>query len=271
MVDNAADLLALAAADGPQIIVVSGEITLGQTLQITSDKTIEGEPGGATLHGSVEIDGDDDDFISNVIVRNLTIDGAPGPDEDAFSIQYATNLWLDHLEIHDGADGNLDITHAADFITISYCVFHYTAAAPDPAHRFSNLIGHSNNNAAEDANALNVTLHHSWWTTGVVERMPRVRFGQIHAFNNLYDSPDTNYAIRAAIGSEVLVEANVFDGLDNPHEIFDPDAELVAIDNIYTSGMMGEQAGDAFVPPYAYVPDAAADVQRIVPACAGPR
>jgi pectate lyase len=271
IVTDAAELVALAATPGPQVIVVSGDITLGETLEIASDKTIEGEPGGATIHGSLSIDGAQGEPVTNVIVRNLHIDGADGTEEDAFGIVFAQNVWVDHCDIHDGIDGNLDITHASSFVTVSYTIFRYTANAPDPTHRFSNLIGHSDDNAAEDEDALDVTMHHDWWTTGVVERMPRVRFGQVHAFNNLYDSPDTNYAIRAGVGSEILVEANWFQDIDAPHEVFDEGAELVATGNVYTNGATGEQAGDAFVPPYAYTPDPARDVPMIVETCAGPQ
>jgi pectate lyase len=272
MVDNADDLIALAAADGPQNIVVEGDITLPDRLEVTSDKTIEGAPGGATIHGSIVIYGAEDAPIENVILRNLFVDGADGAIDDAVSLQWAKNIWIDHCDVFDGIDGNLDITHGSDFVTVSWTRFHYTDAAPDPEHRFSSLIGHSDNNAAEDEGALRVTLHHDWWTDGVIERMPRVRFGQVHVFNSLFDSPDTNYAIRAAYEAEVLVEANYFDGIPNPHEIFVDGAEIVAIDNVYarTTGVQDE-AGDAFDPPYAYAPDDAEEIVTMVPDCAGPR
>jgi pectate lyase len=272
MVDNAADLLELAAADGPQVIVVSGEISLDERLDITSYKTLEGAPGGATIHGTIAIHGDEDAPIEHVIVRNLYLDASNGPTEDAFSMQWAIHVWVDHCDIADGADGNLDMTHGTDLVTVSWTRFHYTDQAPDPAHRFCNLIGHSDGNASEDEQALDVTMHHNWWTEGVVERMPRVRFGQVHVFNNLFDSPDTNYAVRAGVQSEILVEANYFDGIANPPEIYDAGAEIVAVDNVYdnTSGAQ-DQDGDAFVPPYAYTPDPAEAVLRIVPSCAGPQ
>ncbi|MBC8071689.1 MAG: pectate lyase [Deltaproteobacteria bacterium] len=272
MVDDAAELLALAAAEGPQIIVVTGEITLDETLFIASDKTIEGAPGGATIHGTLQIDGSARAPVANVIVRNLFIEGSQGPDEDTFTMQFARNVWVDHCDIADGADGNLDITHGSSFVTVSWTRFHYTDAAPAAEHRFCNLIGHSDDNADEDEEALDVTMHHDWWSDGVVERMPRVRFGRVHVLNNLFDSPDTNYAVRAGVGAEVLVEANYFDATPNPHEIFDAGAEIVAIDNTYagTSGAQ-DQDGDAFEPPYDYVADAADDVPQRVEACAGPQ
>jgi pectate lyase len=65
-------------------------------------------------------------------------------------------------------------------------------------HRFSNLVGHSDNNASEDAGRLHVTFHHNWWGQLVHERMPRVRFGRVHVYNNFYNSPGNNYCIRAA-------------------------------------------------------------------------
>ena len=111
------------------------------------------------------------------------------------------NIWFDHDAISDGSDGNLDITHASDFITISYTKFFYSTKRTDPndtgavGHRVCNLIGHSDSNSSEDTGHLNVTFHHNWWADNVMERMPRVRFGKVHVFNNLYTAAGNNYAV----------------------------------------------------------------------------
>ena len=43
------------------------------------------------------------------------------------------HVWFDHDDISDGSDGNLDITHASDYITISWTKFHYSGKRTDPA------------------------------------------------------------------------------------------------------------------------------------------
>ena len=102
--------------------------------------------------------------------------------------------------------------------------------------------------------------------------MPRVRFGDVHVFNNYYSSTGNNYAVRSAYEARVLVENNYFDGIDTPHEIYDATGELVANGNIYdgTSGATDE-AGSAFTPGYSYSLDAASDVPTLVMQGAGPQ
>ena len=48
-----------------------------------------------------------------------------------------------------------------------------------------------------------VTWHHNWWSSNVHERMPRVRFGDVHVFDNYYSSSGNNYCIRAGFHSNV--------------------------------------------------------------------
>jgi len=65
----------------------------------------------------------------NVIVRNLKISKVKGG--DCVAVQKATNVWLDHLDLSgdlskdkDYYDGLIDITHAADWVTVSNTYFH---------------------------------------------------------------------------------------------------------------------------------------------------
>ncbi len=58
--------------------------------------------------------------------------------------------------------------------------------------------------AATQPVAYRITFHHNWWSTNVAERMPRVRFGQVHAFNNYYGTGlgtnlDNDHCVRAAL------------------------------------------------------------------------
>ena len=94
-----------------------------------------------------------------------------------------------------------------------------------------------------------MTFHHNWWSTGVIERMPRVRFGQVHVYNNLFTSDDANYCIRAGVGARILSEFNYFDGINDAHQYNSTSdqqsASIVARNNIYsmTSGQNDPPAG----------------------------
>jgi hypothetical protein len=118
-------------------------------------------------------------------------------------INGAHHIWVDHCDISDGTDGNLDVSLGSDNVTISWTKFHYTSRT-DPVgndstgaygHRFSNLVGGADN-LPGDVGLLNVTWHHDWWADHAVERMPRVRYGKNHIFNNLYSSSGNNYCAR---------------------------------------------------------------------------
>jgi pectate lyase len=65
--------------------------------------------------------------VSNVIIRNLVIRKVKG--NDAITIQKSNRIWIDHNEFYsdtdhgfDYYDGQVDITHADDYITVS-CEF----------------------------------------------------------------------------------------------------------------------------------------------------
>jgi pectate lyase len=298
VVTTLADLSAAAKGTSPAVIYVKGVLGAG-TLTIGSNKTIVGLCG-AEVHGHVRLSGS-----VNVIVRNLKIVGYDCTDSgatssgncsgglDAITVQSAAHhLWFDHVDVSDGSDGNLDIAHAADYITISWSKFHYFSARSDlggsdstgaSGHRFSNLIGHSDSNAAEDTGHLRITFHHNWWAENVVERQPRVRFGQVHLFNNLWTSSGDNYCIGVGVGANILGENNVFAGVKTPINTTSyVDSSIAAsaiksIGNTYssTSGPppVDLNPGSVFSPPYSHsgALTSATSVQSDVESGAGPR
>ena len=142
------------------------------------------------------------------------------------------------------------MSHGTDFSTVSWCKFYYTA---NSGHNFVNLIGHSDNNAAEDTGKLHITLVHNWWSTLCIERMPRVRFGRVHVFNNYVNAPGNNYCIRSSLSAEVLAENNFYENIDSPYEYFAPNGLIRAVGNT-TVNCTGVAAFNdtVFTPPYAY-------------------
>lgn len=297
VVRTLAELNRAAAGTTPTVIWLEG--SLAGTVTVGSNKSIVGACG-AEIRGHVEISGS-----ANVIVRNLKIVGFgvgdcaldPGYDPtvgcssgaDAVTIQKnAHHVWIDHCDISDGTDGNLDVTNGANYVTVSWTKFHYTPRADDsgndstgPAgHRYSNLVGGTDTPSTyDDASSLNVTWHHNWWADNVDQRQPRVRFGKNHIFNNLYTSADNRYCVRAAIGAKLLIENNAFVGVNNPHEFNgggdESTASIISAANLYvdTSGTTATGGGGvAFTsPPYPYAADPASAVQDVVLNGAGPK
>ncbi|WP_437872811.1 pectate lyase family protein [Sorangium sp. So ce363] len=272
-------LVEYAESPEPLIIQISGDIDIsGVDVDVASNKTLIGASPDATLRGRLQIRGKSIDTpIQNVIIQNLKIDASSTTD-DGIQIHFAHHVWVDHVEIWDGLDGNLDVVHGSDLVTVSWCKFHYTSNAPDPAHRFSNLVGHSNNNSDEDTGRLRVTFHHNWWADGVIERMPRVRFGEVHVFNNYYSAAGNNYAIGGGLQARLRIENNYFDGVKDPHVFYDgePTAQIVASGNAYIgmSDTTRKDAGQgsAFAPPYTVALGTAdASLKDVVTRCAGPR
>lgn len=145
----------------------------------------------------------------NVIVRNLTVSDATDcfpewdPSDtgagnwnsryDNISLRTSTHVWIDHNTLDSGAlppsqldtvhgrpyevhDGLLDITHGSDLVTVSYNVL--------GEHDKTMLIG-SSDSRTDDRGTLRVSLHHNWFQD-IGQRAPRVRYGQVHVYNNLY-------------------------------------------------------------------------------------
>jgi pectate lyase len=276
---NADELMQYAADAEPRVIEISGSFNTSR-LTIASNKTLLGVGANATINGGIRIRASGGDRVSNVILKNLKINGSTTDvDGDAIQVYNSDHVWIDHCEVYDGVDANLDVVHGSNWVTISWSRFRYTSAAPDPEHKFSTLIGHSDDNSEEDSGRLNVTLHHNHWAEGVTERMPRVRFGKVHSFNNYFASAGNNYCLRAGRNAQLLIENNYFDGVNNPHEFNneedEPTAHITERGSDYTTATGAQVRGGGGTPftmaPYSFTLDATAEVPAIVKACAGPR
>jgi pectate lyase len=269
---TAAELADFAARTEPLRIEIAGSVELS-LLDVSSNKTLLGRGSDAVLHGGIRLRGSAESAVSNVIIANLHVDAvSSGADGDAIQLHAAHHVWIDHCSLSDAADGLLDIVHASDFVTISFNRFFYTSAAPAPDHRFANLIGHSVDNATEDADHLNVTLHHNWWGEGV-SQVALARFGDIHFFNNLFASAGNQSTLTAGKESRILVENNSFEGVTAPHAILPGSAaSLFANDNLYldTTGAR-DASGTAFVPTYDYALESAEYLASQLSAHAGPQ
>jgi len=208
-------------------------------VRVPPNTTIHGTGRDAQLIGvALDIGGPDGKGSApmNVIVRNLTFldthdcfpEWSPGDGPtgnwnsayDSIAIHNATHVWIDHNRFADSRtrdelqpvyfghrfqvhDGLVDITNESDFVTVSWNQF--------ATHDKTMLIGNSDS-ATADREHLRVTVHHNLFdNTG--QRMPRVRFGRVHVYNNVYRA-DRDGRFRSAWGagteSRIYAEANYF-------------------------------------------------------------
>lgn len=266
-----ADFRNYIAQAGPYVVQVSGTINLGATsARSASNKSIIGLGTNAQIVGNLEFSG-----VSNCIVKNITFTnpGGAGQGDGVTSQLGSDHLWFDHCTFFDCADGNLDITKQSDYVTVSWCEFYYTF---DSGHNFSNLIGSSDTDTA-DRGKLRQTWHHNWWSTLCKERMPRVRFGQVHLYNNYYAAPANNYNIGVGVESQIRVENNYWESQNNAwkdyYTGFGAAGKILwNAGNVFVSTAIPTWAANdttVFTPPYAYTLDAGADVKALVMAGAG--
>jgi pectate lyase len=213
-------------------------------INVGANTTIVGLGGDARIAGaSLKME-----KVDNVIIRSIELeapidlfpqwdptDGSAGnwnSEYDVITIRQATRIWIDHCTFTDGAhpdsasgtyfgrkyqqhDGLLDITNTADFVTVSWCVFR--------DHDKVALIG-SSDSRTSDAGHLRVTMHHNLFSN-VTQRLPRVRFGEVHVYNNAYEAAGGSeyrfsYAWGVGVASRLYAENNVFSGVD-PAAIID--------------------------------------------------
>lgn len=280
IVTTAKELNQYISDDVPRVIVIDGTINLLGYTYPGCNKTIVGIDKDATVIGDFIISGK-----NNIIISNLNIKGAwpVTRPEDGIEVSNSHHIWLDHLNIWDAPDGNLDIKGGSDYITVSWCKFWYTNEAHE--HRLSNLISSGTGNDITDMDKLHVTYHHNWFADLIMERQPRILYGMGHVYNNYYTSTGCTYCVGVGCYGSALIENNYFNKVNNPHQFFYSDAypaSIVARGNVYdnTTGAkdtgMVEGSGTINInpfdaTPYSYILDDADEIPDIVTKYAGPQ
>lgn len=268
----------------PMVVILCGEVSLSERLRISSNKSLLGIGPSSILRGGIDVLGSDDNVVGNVIISNLTIDGAtiePLTETNAragIRIQGAHHVWLDHLELFDAPWGLVDVIWGSDLVTLSWNKFYFTDAAPDAEHRFGVRIGdhETDPNPSQNEGRLRTTLHHNWFGPLIRQRAPRVAYGLVHVLNNYYTSqPVAGDTIQSTLwatsSARVFLESNYFEYTVNPHEVRDDTANLLAAHNVYygTSGLQ-QSTSEAFNPTYTYTRDSTVWLPALVPWGAGP-
>lgn len=275
VVDNAEDFKELVEmVDVPFIVRISGAIDLGPvggTVSIRSNKTIQGTDPNATITGQLGFK----KGSSNIIIERLNITN-PGiyGEGDGISLKEDINdVFITKCTFYDCEDGCLDITRRSDRITVSWCKFYFTAPNSDQSR--VSLIG-SSDNATDDFGKLHITFHHNWFGKLCWQRIPSVRYGRVHIYNNYYSCPGNLYGIRSRIQAECLIENNYFDSVNDPYYIYvnDPGetmGKIRASGNIFDNctGRIDDGNDDVFMPTYSYTLDNVLDVPAMVRLGAG--
>ncbi|KHN13240.1 Putative pectate lyase 3 [Glycine soja] len=200
-------------------------ISLRQELMISSDKTIDGRGANVVFRDGAGLT---IQFVNNVIIHGVRIkdivpkDGGmirdsadhyglrTRSDGDAISIFGSTNIWIDHVSLSNCADGLIDIIQGSTAITISNC--HMTK------HNDVFLFGASDSYNGDKIMQITVAFNH--FGQGLVQRMPRCRWGFVHVLNNDY-THWLMYAIGGSSGPTILSQGNRFiaPNNDNAKEI----------------------------------------------------
>jgi pectate lyase len=265
--------------------------------KIGSNTSILGVDAGAGFkNGSLMIDA-----RTNVVIRNLTIldayDYFPSwdPGENLINSQYdtvsvtnaSTYIWIDHCALGDGDrpdsslphitvsgadkkwvthDGLIDVTNGSNHVTLSWNRI--------GNHDKTMLFGSSDSASSTDANAIKVTVHHNLFD-GARQRLPRVRFGQVHLFNNYYRNV-AGYAVGVGDLARIYSESNFFEAVANAFAAYDDSTNVGCYFDHGSYGLTGDKAMGtaaqvAWKPSdhYAYSAETAAAAKASVEAGAG--
>ncbi|MFJ5222494.1 polysaccharide lyase family 1 protein [Streptomyces sp. NPDC088400] len=252
------------ASDTAKVVRVSGLISLTGQVDIGSNTTVLGVGSGSGFTGG----GLRIKESTNVIVRNLNISKPVAP-ADGITVQKSTKVWIDHNSFSadrthdkDFYDGLLDITHASDSVTVSWNTF--------KDHFKGSLVGHSDNNPTEDTGHLRVTYHHNQFSN-VYSRIPSLRFGTGHFYDNYVQGADT--ACHSRMGAQMLVENNVFRDTKiavTTNRSSDVDGYAVLRGNdLGGAATEISQPGSFTKPPYSYTAEPASSVVASVTSGAG--
>ncbi|XP_038894610.1 pectate lyase-like isoform X2 [Benincasa hispida] len=196
-------------------------IRLSEELIMTDNKTLDGR--GANVHiangGQLTLQ-----FVKNIIIHNLHIHdikagnggiirdsvnhyGFRTPsDGDGISMFGASKVWIDHVSMSNCQDGLIDAVMASTGITISNC--HFTR------HNDVILLGASDSYSNDQI--MQVTLAFNHFGKGLVQRMPRCRWGFIHVVNNDY-THWLMYAIGGSHNPTIISQGNRFIAPPNPN------------------------------------------------------
>nr|WP_237750989.1 polysaccharide lyase family 1 protein [Gallaecimonas xiamenensis] len=214
------------ADDTPLIIYVTGTINHGNTSKVsgscdTTDSEIQfkrvsnlsliGTGQGALFDQiGIHLREASNIIIRNIHVRNVKKSGSPlSNGGDAIGMESdVSNVWIDHNELEasggesDGYDALIDMKATTRYVTVSYNYLHHSGRG--------GLIGSSDS----DTDNGFVTFHHNRYED-IDSRLPLLRHGTVHAYNNYYNGISKS-GMNPRIGGQIKAENNVFENAQNP-------------------------------------------------------
>jgi pectate lyase len=250
----------------PHVVKFSGAFVGPDTLMVKSNKTLLGIDNTAHLR-NIEVRLNQ---VRNVIIRNIAVSHVHP--KDAIGINdKSKNIFIDHCEFYsqrgdndgdgvsgteadkDWFDGLLDIKNESSFITVAWSIFH---------DHYKVCLMASNDEASADSVA-RITFHHNYFYN-CESRLPLIRFGKAHIFNNYYK--DCHNAINSRMGAWVRVENNYFDGVYR--SVFD-DLSLIGgnaqlIDNHFGTSIVESLPVCDLQIPYTYTLDPTDSIPKII-------
>jgi pectin methylesterase-like acyl-CoA thioesterase/pectate lyase len=144
----------------------------------------------------------------NILIRNIHFQDY---NDDGINIgePETHHIWIDHCTLGHPTtrpvntelpDGGIDSKSGASYITISWSLIRNSWK--------TSLVGHSDNNGAEDIGKLKITYFANHFVN-TNSRNPRLRFGEVHFLNNLNERISL-YGIAAAKDARVVAEGNFY-------------------------------------------------------------
>jgi len=269
-VSNQSELEAALKGDSAKIIKINGIIKLSAELNVGSNTSLIGANNNSGITGAgLKIKN-----AKNIIIQNLKFSFCLGSNKDCINATKSTNIWVDHCEFFndrnngkDYYDGLVDFTHACDYITVSWCFLH--------DHYKASLVGHSDSNGSEDTGKLHITYHHNYFKN-IGSRLPSLRFGTGHVFNNVYENIEAS-SVNVRMGAQALVESNIFKNANKPISTnLDSKEEGLVVERnndfgttAYTNSIT--KKGNLSTVPYQYSADNVNSVYSAVTSGAGPK
>lgn len=259
-------------------------------IMIPSNTTIIGIADNAGFkNGTLYLKG-----VSNIVIRNLkvwdSLDYFPpwyqnsennfNADMDCITVEGSTYVWIDHCTLGDTAhvydtvstpagelswvnyDALCDITKGSNYVTVSNCQF----LNDDKV----GLVGSTDNGTTYgDTDKLKVTFHHNYYNN-VGQRLPRVRFGQVHVYNNNYDNV-SSCCVVVGKSAQIYVENNYFSAnAGKAFDVKDTTAGVTSVGNkfVTTKSTTATEIDANWIPSsvsgYVYNADSASDVPSLV-------
>jgi pectate lyase len=249
-VSTAAEFASYATSGTACTITVAGSLDIG-TVNVASNKTIQGADASATLDGCLNLAN-----VSNIVIRGLNL---ANPDGTALRLSGATNIFVTRCSFLDCAAPQFVAT-GSDQLTVSWCEFAATVAGQSAMQ-----LG-----ATSETTTPKITLHHNWWSTNAATALPAAASGYVHQYSN-YLAVSGNTSGTAVSGSaQLLSEDNAYVGVANPLAKSGL-ATIRALDNVYTNctGTTDTGADSVFTPGYSYTILDRNDLATLLPAQAG--